>query len=175
MQRAKVANHSVIPSPPEQVAEKSALFEKLSSLHSATSSGPGVGAAGGLVDGGGVVDVVAIVDVGRAAVSSTVLAAHLPTERRPAEAVGVPRPDASPRPGCGTESGLTGTLIPAIATGRRVPTCRLVDLGKPAKRRDDIEAVTIAEHTGHGDRSGELLEVFGGRVVGHPVDHDEGV
>jgi len=48
----------------------------------------------------------------------------------------------------------------------------LVDLSEPTQSDHDIEAVTVAEHPGHGDRSGELLEVLGGRVVGHPVDDD---
>ena len=49
---------------------------------------------------------------------------------------------------------------------------RLVDVGEPAQRSHDVEAVTVAEDTRHGDRSGELLEVLGGRVVGHLVDDD---
>ena len=56
-----------------------------------------------------------------------------------------------------------------------MPTLRLVNLGDPAQRHDHIEAVTITERTGHGDRASELFEVFGRRFVSHPVDHDEGV
>ena len=43
------------------------------------------------------------------------------------------------------------------------------------ERDHDVEAVTVAEHAGHGDRSGELHEVFGGRFVGHPFVCDVGV
>jgi hypothetical protein len=38
----------------------------------------------------------------------------------------------------------------------------------------EFEAVPVAEHTGHGDRSGKLLEVSGARFVGHPVECDAG-
>lgn len=48
----------------------------------------------------------------------------------------------------------------------------LVELSQAAQRSDDIEPVTVAEDTDHGDGSGELLEVFGGRVVGHLVECD---
>jgi hypothetical protein len=52
------------------------------------------------------------------------------------------------------------------------PRCG-VDVGKLTQRDDDVEA-------GHGrrrhrDGTGELLEVFGCRFVGHLVDDDEGV
>ena len=56
-----------------------------------------------------------------------------------------------------------------------MPALRLVDLGEPAQRDHDVEAVTIAEHAGHGDRSGELLEILGGRLVGHLGEYDVGV
>ena len=39
----------------------------------------------------------------------------------------------------------------------------------------DVEAVTVAEHARHRHRSRKLLEVLWCRVVGHLVDHDEGV
>jgi hypothetical protein len=52
---------------------------------------------------------------------------------------------------------------------------RFVDVGESARRGHDVKAVTVAEDAGHGDRSRELLKVLGGRVVGHPVDDDEGV
>jgi hypothetical protein len=45
---------------------------------------------------------------------------------------------------------------------------------EPTQRDDDIEAVAVAEHSGHGDRSGELLEVLDGWFVGHPVECDAG-
>ena len=49
----------------------------------------------------------------------------------------------------------------------------LFGLGEPTQRHHDVEAVTAAEHTGHGDRSGEMLEVLGGGF-GHLVECDEG-
>ena len=56
-----------------------------------------------------------------------------------------------------------------------MPALGLVDVGESTQRRSDVEAVTIAEDSGHGDGTGELLEVSGGLIVGHVVDHDEGV
>ena len=52
---------------------------------------------------------------------------------------------------------------------------RLVDVGESAQRGDDVEAVTVAEYARHRHRSGELLEILGGRFVRHLVDDDEGV
>jgi hypothetical protein len=40
-----------------------------------------------------------------------------------------------------------------------VTACRLVDLGESAQRDHDVDAVTVAEHSRHGDGAGELLEV----------------
>jgi hypothetical protein len=66
------------------------------------------------------------------------------------------------------------TLTVRSATVRRMPACRLVDRGKPAQRVDHVAAITVAEVARHGDRPRELLELLGGRVVGHQVDHDAG-
>lgn len=54
-------------------------------------------------------------------------------------------------------------------------TLGLVDVGEPAQGDHDVEAVTVAEDAGHGDRSGERFEVLGGRFVGHVLECDEGV
>ena len=56
-----------------------------------------------------------------------------------------------------------------------MPSFGLVDLGEAPKGDDDVEAVTITENSGHGDGAGELLEILGARVVGHPVECDSGV
>ena len=56
-----------------------------------------------------------------------------------------------------------------------MPSLGLVDGGQPAKGDHDIEAVTVAEDTRHRDGTGELLEVLGGRVVGHLGECDVGV
>lgn len=71
-------------------------------------------------------------------------------------------------------------VVPVVAVGLVAASIKIrgvalrcpVDRREPAKRHNDVEAVTFAEHTGHGDGGGELFEVLGGRVVGHPVDGD---
>jgi hypothetical protein len=46
-------------------------------------------------------------------------------------------------------------------TTRRVSPLGLLDLGESTQRGDDLEALPVAQHAGHGDRSGELLEILG--------------
>jgi hypothetical protein len=57
-----------------------------------------------------------------------------------------------------------------------MPALGLVDLRGAAQGADDVDAVTAPSAPDIANRSGELLEVLGCRiVVGHPVDHDGGV
>mgnify|MGYP001827845452 CR=1 FL=1 len=72
-------------------------------------------------------------------------------------------------------SVVAARLIARSSPARRVPALGLVDIGEAAQGGDDVDAVTVAQHARHGDGSGELLEIFGGRVVGHVVECDEGV